>query len=96
MVGIKNCVLVLSVTILAACATPEEPMVLAASNVAVDSGDADDYEISCKKETKIGTRIASTVCRIVYAEDSPQGVVGEIRNTDIMRDIVLGQRPEDK
>ncbi len=93
MVSIKNCVLVLSVLMLAACATQEEPVIMAAAAQSID-GDEDDYEVVCKKEEQVGSRIAETVCRIVYAKGSALGTMDDIHKTNRMREMANSQRPK--
>jgi hypothetical protein len=95
MVGIKNYVLVLSVTILAACVTQQEPVVMAAAAQSID-GDEDAYEIVCAKEEQVGSRIDETVCRIVYAKGSALGIMDDIHKADRLQEMANAQRPKDR
>lgn len=95
MVNVKNCVLILSVAMLAACASQEEPVVMATAAQSID-GDEDDYEVVCKKEEQVGSRIDETVCRIVYAKGSALSTIDDIHKTNRMREMANSQRPKER
>lgn len=95
MVSFKKCALVLGVTMLAACVTQEEPVVMATAAQAID-GDEDAYEIVCAKEEQVGSRIDETVCRIVYAKGSALGTIDDIHKTNRIREMANSQRPKDR
>ena len=86
MISIKSCVLVLSVAMLAACATQEEPVVMTTAAQSID-GDEDDYKVVCAKEEQVGSRIDETVCRIVYAKGSALGIMDDIHNDERLREM---------
>lgn len=98
MVRIRNCVVVLSLAVLAACVTTAdpEPVVLTAQNAVTPDGDEKGYEIVCKEEEETGSRLKHTVCRIVYPGGSAMGVIDDIHKADRMQEMANSQRPKER
>lgn len=92
MVRIKNCVAVLGFVVLAACAT-EEPVMMVSSAEVIDGSD-EDYEIVCKKEREVGSRIEHSVCRIEYAAGSALQTMDDIHKENRMQEMANSQIPK--
>ena len=93
MFNIRNLVLVSSVTLLVACASQEEPVMMTTAAQSID-GDEDAYKIVCTKDEQVGSRIDETVCRIVYAKGSALGTIDDIHKEDRMQEMANSQRPK--
>ena len=95
MVSFKKCALVLGVSLLAACVSQQEPLVMATAAQTID-GDEDAYEVVCAKEEQVGSRIDETVCRIVYAKGSALSTIDDIHKANRLQEMANSQRPKER